>query len=650
MKKIVLVLIVYSLLACSGHEQRDKSPPSRTSIYPMVAFQSEHPENIKIVGSVKGCWVEGGHGRERAIVGETDHQVWIKNEEPAGAQVCGKCGFLGQTPDKAPSKAYFLVRIRQSHTQAGIILFKRLLQSDSAPYSFSVTVPQSWTKTAYIGLEVIYVSNPGEAHHSAAWLEPKIKKTVANHSQTEGRLRNIVLITADTTRQDDLSCYGGPADTPTLDRLSRDGVLFRHSYSVAYGTTPSHSSLFTASYALHHQVYNNKTILVQDHITLAELLREHGYSTAAFVSSVPVNRALGFAQGFDLFDDVFLYDPESDLGRHSRRQRRAEQTVTLFLDWFKQGSHLPFFAWVHVFDPHQPYFPPSDYGRNVLDTQPDFQDIKSFFIHPDGTLKGLSSSDLKAVNRKVISQVDHAARSLYRGEITYLDAQINRIINALKQRQLYQDSLIIFIGDHGENFFDRGRQLAFGHLGLHHDVTRLPFIIKLPQQQYASTVSNQLIGNVDVAPTILDLVGIEKPDSWSGQSLLPIMSDSGVDSLRKYLFLEAAYGIEVSIRTPQWMFTMPVTGKSIEPEQIVLKPQKLFRSRLRHRMQLYNLISDPKEKKNLAGKPSYQNKLHHFYSLAQTLLIDKKENTSATLESEDHLDALRELGYIESED
>ena len=163
---------------------------------------------------------------------------------------------------------------------------------------------------------------------------------------------NVLIIVADTTRLDDLSVYGGKAETPNLQSLRRDGVLFHQTFSVAYGTTPSHASLFTSNYAQQHGIYDNKTVLGEEFITLAELLSSNGFGSSAFVSSPAVRRELGFGQGFDAY-----FQPNSPPGDPNcpttRRTRRdADETVDCFLSWLPSDG--PFLAWVHLVDPHSP--------------------------------------------------------------------------------------------------------------------------------------------------------------------------------------------------------------------------------------------------------------------------------------------------------
>ena len=181
---------------------------------------------------------------------------------------------------------------------------------------------------------------------------------MVERSAPGGRARNVLLITSDTTRRDQLSVYGGPVATPHLEALGKEGVLFHQAFSVAFGTTPSHTSLFTSSHPSAHGVYDNRSIVGSEQVTLAEVLRDAGYATAAFVSARPVARAVGLAQGFDVYDDVLVRDESSGLGPLARGQRRADVTIDRFLDWFGEGPPEPFFVWLHVFDAHQPYSPP----------------------------------------------------------------------------------------------------------------------------------------------------------------------------------------------------------------------------------------------------------------------------------------------------
>jgi len=170
---------------------------------------------------------------------------------------------------------------------------------------------------------------------------------------------NVLLITLDTTRADHLGCYGyPPAKTPHLDGLAREGIRFARVYCPAPLTLPSHCSIMSGLYPVTHKVRNNGHDLPPGIKTLADILKGRGYATAAFVSSFSVDSRFGIGRGFDVYDDTF----QSQLPlKSSNAERRAEETFGRFSRWLENNRGNRFFAWVHYYDPHLPYDPPSPY-------------------------------------------------------------------------------------------------------------------------------------------------------------------------------------------------------------------------------------------------------------------------------------------------
>ncbi|MBM3295043.1 MAG: sulfatase, partial [Candidatus Aminicenantes bacterium] len=177
---------------------------------------------------------------------------------------------------------------------------------------------------------------------------------------------NVLLVTLDTTRADRIGCYGyAQARTPNLDALARNGVRFANAYAPVPLTLPSHASILTGLTPLAHGVRNNGSyVLSYDKLTLAEILRDRGAATGAFVASFSVDSRFGLDQGFDVYDDHFQ---EGAPFKALNAERKAEQVLERFADWLGRIGDDRFFAWVHFFDPHLPYSPPSPYRENFAD-------------------------------------------------------------------------------------------------------------------------------------------------------------------------------------------------------------------------------------------------------------------------------------------
>jgi len=189
---------------------------------------------------------------------------------------------------------------------------------------------------------------------------------------------NVLLVTLDTTRADRIGCYGyAKAKTPNLDFLALNGVRFSNAYCQVPLTLPSHCSILTGTYPIYHKVHNNGSYyLSRSHVTLAEILKERGYKTAAFVSSFTVDSRFGLDQGFEVYNDKFQ---EDEVIKTYRSERRADRVFSSFSSWVDKNAKKKFLCWVHFYDPHLPYDPPSpfkeEFSDNPYDGEIAFMDL-----------------------------------------------------------------------------------------------------------------------------------------------------------------------------------------------------------------------------------------------------------------------------------
>ncbi|NWG12768.1 MAG: sulfatase-like hydrolase/transferase [Acidobacteria bacterium] len=275
---------------------------------------------------------------------------------------------------------------------------------------------------------------------------------------------NLVVITIDTLRADRLGCYGyRNIKTPRIDALASDGVLVENAYTPVPLTLPAHASLFTGTYPVFHGVRDfTGDTLSEERATLATMLRSAGYSTGAVVASAVLEARWGINQGFDFYSDSFPSPTTQNW--QPIAERRGDEVVRESLLWLERNSRAPFFLWVHLYDPHDPYTPPSPYDRQYA-TRP------------------------------------------YDGEVAYSDENLGRIIDALKARGLYDNSLIILLSDHGESLGEHGEKT---HGFFVYDSTlRIPMIFKLPGT--AGPRARRIAGPVriiDVIPTALSILGL----------------------------------------------------------------------------------------------------------------------------------------------
>jgi len=293
----------------------------------------------------------------------------------------------------------------------------------------------------------------------------------------DGEIRNVLLVTLDTTRADHLRCYGSPSSsTPRLDHLAQRGVRFEHAMSTAPITLPSHASIMTGQYPFRHGARNNGTHRLPDSaITMAEVLEESGYDTAAVISAMVLHTRYGVNQGFKHYDQELISG--SWRPAYLARETRADDTVRRALRWLNQEREQPFFLWVHLFDPHHPYAPPPGYA-------------------------------------------ERCGGNTYDGEIAFADEQLGILLDTLRQRGELQDTLVVVMGDHGESLGDHGE--ATHSVFVYDSTNRVPFIVSHPRLEQGHVVAPAVSG-VDVMPTVLDLLGVHPPDGMQGLSLGPVL-------------------------------------------------------------------------------------------------------------------------------
>ena len=295
---------------------------------------------------------------------------------------------------------------------------------------------------------------------------------------------NLVVITLDTTRADRLGCYGfAGIDTPNIDTLAAEGVLFDHATATVPLTFPSHSSIFTGLVPPHHGVRDNGGFFLDDaKTTLAKRLRQAGYATGAFVGAWVLEAKWGLAQGFDEYSDHF------DLSKYKvvslgTVQKRGDEVMDGALAWLEKVGSKKFFAWVHLYDPHTPYDPPEPFASRYR-SQP------------------------------------------YLGEIAYTDKVVGRLVTWLRDRGLLERTLVVLTGDHGESLGDHGEST---HAYFIYDATtHVPLIVRTPWGLRGRRAAQT--SGVDIMPTALDLLGLPPQDGLDGRSLALTLLDPGASA------------------------------------------------------------------------------------------------------------------------
>ncbi|HRX83709.1 MAG TPA: tetratricopeptide repeat protein [Phycisphaerae bacterium] len=328
---------------------------------------------------------------------------------------------------------------------------------------------------------------------------------------------NVLLISSDTTRADHLGCYGHPrVRTPHVDRLAREGATFTQCISAAPLTLVSHSSMMTGLYPPVHGVRDNGSYRLPGNCrTLAEVLRDSGYATAAEVAAMVLNREFGLNQGFEQYHDTYTprrVENVPDLVKY----RVAEEISLGVIDLLHEHGNEPFFIFAHFFDAHQPYQPPEPFVNQYKEP--------------------------------------------YEAEIAYMDAGVGRILDTLDETGLSANTLVIFTGDHGESLWQHGEET---HGAFIYDATlHVPLIMRCPQVIPAGKQIAAQVRLIDIAPTVLDYLDNDAMADIQGVSLRPLIAGDAADlDLTAYsesFYPVSAFGLSQlrSLRTSNWKYIL----------------------------------------------------------------------------------------------
>ena len=339
----------------------------------------------------------------------------------------------------------------------------------------------------------------------------------AQQAPTPPSRPNVVVITIDTLRADRLGCYGfEQARTPRIDALAAEGVRADRAMAAVPITLPSHTTIFTGLNPPAHGVRDNGMYRVPDEAeTLAERLKAEGYRTQAFVSAWVLHHRFNLDQGFDGYEDVLADEGSPEMFRVP--ERSGKETMDGVLKWLDATGappkESPFFLWVHLFDPHQPYAPPAE------DAQ--------------------------------------ASPTLYDGEIASVDRQIGRFIDKLRDKNLLDDTILVLTSDHGESLDEHGE--ATHALFIYESTIRVPLIVRYPHRIPAGTVYDGAVGGVDLMPTILGLAGL-KPNQTQGADLSTAMAGAAEPPKRspysESIHPELEFGMAPlhGLRSEQWTY------------------------------------------------------------------------------------------------
>lgn len=293
----------------------------------------------------------------------------------------------------------------------------------------------------------------------------------------DGRDFSVILVTVDTLRADKLGCYGNPrVRTPAMDAWAEGGIRFDRCIAQTPLTLPSHTTIMTGTLPMHHGVRDNGGFVVPEDLeTMAEAFKARGYDTAAFVAAYVLDGKWGLDQGFDTYFDKF------DLSRFEKIslgevQRPGDEVIDEALGWLEAHKDGPFFAWIHLYDPHTPYAPPepflSEYPQNP-----------------------------------------------YYGEVAFTDSQLARLAGFIDRNGLGDRLFLVLTADHGESLGEHDES-THGFF-VYQAAIHVPLIVVTPFERLQGIVSPSTVGLVDILPTVCEMSGLDVPAAVQGRSLVP---------------------------------------------------------------------------------------------------------------------------------
>jgi arylsulfatase A-like enzyme len=388
---------------------------------------------------------------------------------------------------------------------------------------------------------------------------------------------NILLITIDALRADHLGVYGYPRPTsPSIDRLARQGVLFRRAVSQWPLTSPSFAALMSGTYGHTSGLMRMTAQRMPDRsLMLAELLKAGGYRTRAAVGNVNLARVFNFDQGFDTYRELWRGDDE----------RRTEQITRSGLDLLRQSSaDRPFFLWLHFFDPHARYRPPKPFDRMFVGDR---------YFDPAWRvpLHARKGDDIGGIPGHVsLGGEDRVAFYVaqYDAEIRYVDAQVGLLLQALDEQGLAGNTLVVLTADHGESLGDHNYFFEHGRLP-YDDCVHVPLIVRGPGIGKPGATVSSPVQLIDLVPTLLDLAGLPPDPRAEGKSLRRLLGGERPGGARwAYAFTESGFAQD---------YQRSITG---ERYKLVYVPDAGDRRIMRGReLELYDLQADPRETRNL---------------------------------------------------
>jgi arylsulfatase A-like enzyme len=425
---------------------------------------------------------------------------------------------------------------------------------------------------------------------------------VAWADQELARFQKVILISVDTLRADYLGSYNPKMKTtPQLDRFAAENILFKNVTSQSATTAPSHKSIFYSVYPSIHKTTLRQVPVVKEKSPI-EVIRSHGFKTAAFTGGGQLSPSFGFARAFETY-----WEPQQPA------KGRLKEVEELVFDWLEENSNDKFFLFLHTYETHCPYDPPPMF----------FQKWSGWY---KGQIQKGNCYPQAFFNQQRLPVDLKYVRSLYSAEVNYVDNFLGVLFQKLKTMGIYDDTLIIFISDHGESLGEHG---YIGHNQLYQVQLHVPLILHVPG--IAGSQYDVPIESIDIMPTIFELLGIEsKLVSFQGKSLMPLVREQEAPNYSRPLISEEKGRVRVRIGNIAMIFAPD--GRTSE--------------------ELYDLKADPSELHNVAKenpkiveqmKVPYTQMIANSKELSAQFILEPDKKTEL---SEETAEQMRALGYI----
>jgi arylsulfatase A-like enzyme len=392
------------------------------------------------------------------------------------------------------------------------------------------------------------------------------------------RKPNVIFLTVDSLRADRLGCYGYPRTTsPHVDSLADESALCERMFCSVLPTQPSYTTLYTGQHPIRHGIigHGGEAELSPSAPFLPEVFLNAGYSTCALDSLW--GEKGWFGRGYE-----YYIDP--GIRHHLNLSVTCEELNARAIPWMREHAEEPFFLFMHYWDPHTPYTPPRAYQKlfyNGNPTDPGNHSLDHAWAHP---ISALVRDVWLRLPGGVVTDGEYV-KALYDQEVRHTDDGIGEILGALDDLGLAEDTVVVFVADHGESLDEHG--IYFEHHGLYDCTLHVPFLVRWPGVVPEGVRLPQMFQTHDIAPTILEAAGLPIPAAMDGVSFWKLLSGQSEEGGRDKVFsLESTLQAKWSLRTSEFKF-------------ILAREPDFYGTPMR---ELYQLVNDPEEKHNLAAE------------------------------------------------